>query len=159
MARTTPDVPTHHQYGKISVQCHWHGDQGTDGENRGEGQSPIVTWMATVLRDGEWDMSIEDLAALLTIDGNTYLSASAATWNITRHTDTKVDEYYMRYASEMDSVQPKAIAKELQEYVVDKMYWSTVSGSPFYQVAQSWMKGYVFNKEFEVHYETVWLDK
>lgn len=118
-----------------------------------------VTWMATVLRDGEWDMSIEDLAALLTIDGNTYLSASAATWNITRHTDTKVDEYYMRYASEMDSVQPKAIAKELQEYVVDKMYWSTVSGSPFYQVAQSWMKGYVFNKEFEVHYETVWLDK
>ncbi len=118
-----------------------------------------VTWMATVLRDGEWDMSIEDLAALLTIDGNTYLSASAATWNITRHTDTKVDEYYMRYASEMDSVQRKAIAKELQEYVVDKMYWSTVSGSPFYQVAQSWMKGYVFNKEFEVHYETVWLDK
>ncbi len=118
-----------------------------------------VTWMSTVLRDGDWDMSIEDLAALLTIDGNTYLSASAATWNISRHTDTKVDEYYTRYASEMDSVQRKAIAKELQEYVADKMYWSTVSGSPFYQVAQSWMKGYVFNKEFEVHYETVWLDK
>ena len=118
-----------------------------------------VTWMATVLRDGEWDMSIEDLAALLTIDGNTYISASTATWNIARHTDTKVDEYYARYASEMDSVQRKAIAKELQEYVTDNMYWSTVSGSPFYQVAQPWMKGYVFNKEFEVHYETVWLDK
>lgn len=118
-----------------------------------------VTWMASVLRDGEWDMSIEDLAALLTIDGNTYISASTATWNIARHTDTKVDEYYARYASEMDSVKRKALAKELQEYVTENMYWSTVSGSPFYQVAQSWMKGYVFNKEFEVHYETVWLDK
>lgn len=118
-----------------------------------------VTWMSTVLRDGDWDMSIEDLAALLTIDGNSYLSASAASWNISRHTDTKVDEFYVRYASEMDSMKRKAIAKEMQEYVTDKMYWNTVSGSPFYQVAQSWMQGYVFNKEFEVHYETVWLDK
>jgi peptide/nickel transport system substrate-binding protein len=118
-----------------------------------------VTWMATVLRDGDWDMSIEDLAALLTIDGNTYISASTATWNIARHTDTKVDEYYARYASEMDAVKRRAIAKALQEYVTDKMYWNTVSGSPFYIVAQPWVKGYVFNKEFEVHYETIWLEK
>ena len=39
------------------------------------------------------------------------------------------------------------------------MYWNDVSGSPFFQVAQPWVKGYVFNSEFEVHYDTVWLDK
>ena len=38
------------------------------------------------------------------------------------------------------------------------MYWNTISGSPFYMVAQPWMKGYV-NAEFEVHYHKVWLDK
>jgi hypothetical protein len=43
--------------------------------------------------------------------------------------------------------------------MADKLYWNTVSGSPFYQVAQSWMKGYTFNAEFEVHYDTVWLDR
>ena len=26
----------------------------------------------------------------------------------------------------------RAIAKELQEYMADKLYWNTVSGSPFY---------------------------
>ncbi len=118
-----------------------------------------VTWMAAVIRDGEWDMSVEDLAALLTIDGNSYLSASSATWNLARHTDTKVDDYYVQYASEMDTTKRQAIAKEMQEYVTKNMYWSTVSGSPFFQVGQKWMKGYIFNKEFEVHYETVWLDK
>jgi hypothetical protein len=39
------------------------------------------------------------------------------------------------------------------------MYWNVISGSPFYMVAQPWMKGYTYNAEFEVHYHTVWLDK
>ncbi len=118
-----------------------------------------VTLSATVIRDGEFDLLVEDAAALLTIDGNNYLSVSDATWNLSRHTDTKIDQLYVEYASEMDSVQRAAIAKELQEYMADKLYWNTVSGSPFHQAAQPWVKGYVYNAEFEVHYNTVWLDK
>jgi hypothetical protein len=37
--------------------------------------------------------------------------------------------------------------------------WNTVSGSPFYQVAQPRMKDYVYQAEFKVHYKKVWLDK
>ena len=118
-----------------------------------------VTWMNTVLQDAEWDMQVEDLLSLLTLDSNAYLSAVGSSWNQSRHIDQKINEYYTQYAREMDATKRAAIAKELQEYAVDKLYWNAVSGSPFYQVAQSWMKGYVFNKEFEVHYETVWLDK
>ena len=123
-----------------------------------------VTWMNTTIQDAPWDMYVEDLLSLLTLDSNAYLSSAwgtptASTWTTSRHTDTKVDDYYARYARELDSVKRKAIAKELVEYVVDKMYWNVVSGSPFYMVAQPWMKGYVYNAEFEVHYETVWLDK
>ena len=43
--------------------------------------------------------------------------------------------------------------------MADKMYWNNISGSPFYMVAQPWMKGYTYNAEFEVHYDKVWLDK
>jgi ABC-type transport system substrate-binding protein len=118
-----------------------------------------VTWMNTALQDAEWDMQVEDLLSLLTLDSNAYLSAVGSSWNQSRHTDKKINEYYAQYAREMDATKRAAIAKEFQEYAVDKLYWNAVSGSPFYQVAQSWMKGYVFNKEFEVHYETVWLDK
>jgi ABC-type transport system substrate-binding protein len=123
-----------------------------------------VTWMNTALQDAPWDMYIEDLLSLLTLDSNFYLSrafldAKAASWATPRHTDTKVDDYYASYAREMDAVKRKAIAKELQEYVTDKMYWNVISGSPFYMVAQPWMKGYTYNAEFEVHYKQVWLDK
>jgi peptide/nickel transport system substrate-binding protein len=118
-----------------------------------------VTWMNQVLKDGPWDLEVEDLLSLLTLDSNAYLSVTDSSWNQSRHTDTKVDEYYARYAAEMDPEKRKAIAKEFQEFMADKLYWNAVSGSPFYQVAQPWMKGYTYNAEFEVHYETVRLDK
>jgi ABC-type transport system substrate-binding protein len=118
-----------------------------------------VTWMNTTLQDGPWDMYVEDLLSLLTIDSNGYLSNSTSTWSHPRHNDPKVDEFYARYGKEMDPTKRKVIGKELLEYMVDKMYWNNVSGSPFYMVAQPWVKGYVYNAEFEVHWDTVWLDK
>ena len=65
-----------------------------------------------------------------------------------RHNDPKVDEFYARYARELAGKR-KTIAKELVEFMVDKMYWNNISGSPFYMVAQPWMKGYTYNAEFE----------
>ena len=118
-----------------------------------------TTWLVTSTQDGAFDMFVEDLASLLTVDQNSYLSASTAAWNHSRHTDAKIDDFYARYAREMDPLKRKTIAKEFQEYSVDKLYWNTISGSPFYQAAQPWMKDYVFQAEFKVAYKKVWLDK
>jgi peptide/nickel transport system substrate-binding protein len=123
-----------------------------------------VSWMNTTLGDGPWDMYVEDLLSLLTIDSNGYLSTAyvstkSSAWSHPRHTDTKVDEYYDRYAKELDSKKRQVLAKEFLEYMANNMYWNTISGSPFYMVGQPYMKGYTYNAEFEVHYLKVWLDK
>ncbi len=118
-----------------------------------------VSWMNTTLNDGPWDMYVEDLLSLITLDSNGYLSNSTSTWSHPRHNDKRVDELYARYAREMDVPKRKAIAKEIQEFFVENMYWNNISGSPFFMVAQPWMKGYTYTAEFEVHYNTVWLDK
>jgi peptide/nickel transport system substrate-binding protein len=118
-----------------------------------------VTWMNTALNDGPFDAHVEDLLSLLTLDSNGFLSAAGAAWNQSRHTDMKINEYYDKYARELDAAKRKVIAKELVEYMADKLYWNTISGSPFYMVAQPWVKGYTYNAEFEVHWDTTWLDK
>jgi len=118
-----------------------------------------VSWMNTTLQDGPWDMYVEDLLSLITLDSNAYLSNSSSVWSHPRHNDKRVDELYARYAREMDPQKRKAIAKEIQAFFVENMYWNNISGSPFYMVAQPWVKGYTFNAEFEVHYDRVWLDK
>jgi peptide/nickel transport system substrate-binding protein len=118
-----------------------------------------VSWMNTTLQDGPWDMYVEDLLSLITLDSNGYLSNSTSTWSHPRHNDKRVDELYARYAREMDPAKRKVIAKEIQEFFVENMYWNNISGSPFFMVAQPWVKGYTYNAEFEVHYDKVWLDK
>jgi peptide/nickel transport system substrate-binding protein len=118
-----------------------------------------VSWMNSTLQDGPWDMYVEDLLSLITLDSNAYLSNSTSTWSHPRHNDKRVDELYARYAREMDAEKRKAIAREIQEFFVENMYWNNISGSPFYMVAQPWMKGYTYNAEFEVHYDRVWLDR
>ena len=110
-------------------------------------------------QDGQYDMHVEDLLSLLTLDSNAFLTVTTGSWNGSRHTDTKVDDYYARYGREMDPAKRKVIAREFVEYMADKLYWNTISGSPFYMVAQPWVKGYTYNAEFEVHWDTVWLDK
>src|SRR5207249_7109231 len=57
-----------------------------------------VTWMNVATQDGPFDMYVEDLLSLLTLDSNAFLSASSAAWNHSRHTDTRIDDYYARYA-------------------------------------------------------------
>src|SRR5882672_4597001 len=118
-----------------------------------------VSWMATATQDGPFDMYVEDLLSLITIDSNTLLSHSTAPWNTTRHTDIRIDEYYARYAREMDPSKRKVIAREFQEFSGETLYWNTISGSPFYEVAQPWMKDYVYNAEWKILYKKVWLDK
>src|SRR6266581_1529469 len=49
-----------------------------------------VSWMNVATLDGHFDMYVEDLASLMTVDQNSFLSASTASWNSTRHTDPKV---------------------------------------------------------------------
>src|SRR4029077_19818312 len=109
-----------------------------------------VSWMNTATQDGPFDMYNEDLASRMVLDQNTFLSASTASWNSARHTDPKVDEYYARYAREMDPAKRKAIAGEFHDFSADKLYWNAISAAPCYQVAQPWMKDYVYQAEFKV---------
>jgi len=118
-----------------------------------------ITWMNAYTKDGPYDMHVEDLLSLLTLDSNEFINTTKAAWNGTRHTDVKIDEYYAKYSKELDPVKRKAIAKEFQEYQADQVIWNAISGSPFFMIAQPWVKGYTYNAEFEVHWNTVWLDK
>ncbi len=105
-------------------------------------------------------MYVEDLLSLLTLDSNAYLSATARPPGTSRATPTRRSTTTTPATrGRWTRRKRKAIAKEFRRVQADKLYWNTISGSPFYMVAQPWMKDYTYNAEFEVHYDTVWLDK
>src|ERR1043166_6733911 len=72
-----------------------------------------ISWMNSTLQDGPWDMYVEDLLSLITIDSNAYLSTAyvstkSSAWSHPRPTDTKAADYYPRYARELDPPRPRA---------------------------------------------------
>jgi hypothetical protein len=103
-------------------------------------------------------MYVEDLASLLIVDQNAYLSASTAFRNSTRAHRPQGQRILCPVRARDGPGEAQGPRQGLQEFMVDKFYWNTISGSPFYQIAQPWMKGYVNQAEFKVHYKKVWLD-
>jgi hypothetical protein len=84
-------------------------------------------------------------------DQNTLLPAALR--RNTNDTPTPVDDFARQAGDDPAS---KAIAREFQEY--DRQTEHD-PGSPFYEVAQPWMKDYVYQSEWKVLYKKVWLDK
>ena len=65
------------------------------------------------------------------------------------HDGAKVDAAAVKFS--IDRIVDPATRSSMRTY--------TISGSPFYEVAQPWMKDYVYQSEWKVLYKKVWLDK
>lgn len=107
----------------------------------------------------EFDLALEDLAALLTVEHNSYIMETKAPMNLANIVDTKVDELFVQYRQEMDPVKREKIGHDLQRYVAQNMYWGNLTGSPLPVALQHDIKGYMYRDHFKVQFETVWLDR
>jgi peptide/nickel transport system substrate-binding protein len=120
-----------------------------------------VTWMTYMVGKNrcQWAQTVEDLAAILTVHHNSYLTETTAPFNATCHTDTNVDAFYRRLKLAPTAAERDAIAAELQRYMVENMLWVTISASPHFKALRKHVKDFVYQGEFKFLLERVWLDK
>jgi len=107
----------------------------------------------------EFDLAMEDLAALLTVEHNGYIMESKAPMSLANITDTRVDEMFNEFRMEMDQAKRQQIGYDLQRYVAQNAYWGALTGSPLPVALQNDVKGYMYRDHFKVQFETVWLDR
>ncbi|MBI3329639.1 MAG: ABC transporter substrate-binding protein [Nitrospinae bacterium] len=120
-----------------------------------------VTWMAEMVGKLRctWDQTVEDLLALLTVHNNLHILEAASSWNLACHNDTKLDEYHRRLERTASADERQKLSEEFQRYMIENMYWASVSGSPHYKVHRKHVKDFHFQAEFKFLLEQVWLDK
>jgi ABC-type transport system substrate-binding protein len=107
----------------------------------------------------EFDMLLEDLAALLTVEHNGYLIEKSAPMSLPNTTDDKVDEMFAAYRKEMDTAKREQIGYDLQRYVADNMYWGSLTGSPIPIALQNRVQDFVYRDHFKVQFERVWIQQ
>ncbi len=107
----------------------------------------------------EYDLAMEDLAALLTVEHNSYIMETTAPMSLANILDTKVDDLFAQFRREIDPMKREKIGHDLQRYVAEQMYWGNLTGSPLPVALQNDVKGYIYRDHFKVQFETVWLDR
>lgn len=120
-----------------------------------------VTWMTYIVGKNrcQWEQTVEDLASVLTVHHNSYVSETTATANISCHSDKKVDELYRQIKLAPTEAERQPRNEELLRYVAENMYWVNVSTSPHFKALRNHVKDFVYQGEIKFFLEQVWLDK
>ncbi len=117
------------------------------------------TWIDLVTKKHEFELGIEDFAALTDINMRSWnlMSTSASNYNGIK--DAKVDELIATWRRTVDPEARKAVSHELQTILADQIYWASLSGAPFHQAHRDRVKGYRFYEQLRLALESVWVDK
>jgi ABC-type transport system substrate-binding protein len=120
-----------------------------------------VTWMTYMVGKNrcQWEQTVEDLASVLTVHHNSYVSEAGAPANLSCHNDEKVNELYRQIKLAPTEAERQQRNEELQRYVVENMYWVNVSTSPHFKALRNYVKDFVYQGEIRFSLEPVWLDK
>ncbi|MBI3325730.1 MAG: ABC transporter substrate-binding protein [Nitrospinae bacterium] len=120
-----------------------------------------VTWMTYMVGKHrcQWEQTVEDLASILTVHHNSYISVTTARANLACHTDTKVDALYREIQLAPTEAERQKIGEVLQRHIVENMLWVNVTTSPHFKAHRKHVKDFVYQGEFKFLLEKVWLDK
>lgn len=120
-----------------------------------------VTWMTYMVGKNrcQWDQTVEDLASILTVHHNSYISEAGAAFNLSCHDDKKVNELYRQIKLAPTEAERQQRSEELLRYMLDNMYWVSVSTSPHFKALRKHVKDFVYQGELRFALEKVWLDK
>jgi peptide/nickel transport system substrate-binding protein len=120
-----------------------------------------VTWMTYMVGKNrcQWDVSVEDLASVLTVHHNSYISEVGAAFNLSCHSDQKVNDMYRQIKLAPTEEERQQRSEAVLRYMLENMYWVSVSTSPHFKAIRNHVKDFVYQGELKFSLEQVWLDK
>jgi ABC-type transport system substrate-binding protein len=120
-----------------------------------------VTWMTYMVGKNrcQWEQTVEDLASILTVHHNSYISETSAAFNLSCHSDTKVDELYRQIKLAPTEAERHQIGEVLQRHMLENMYWVNLTTSPHFKAIRKHVKDFDYQGELKFLLEKVWLEK
>lgn len=73
--------------------------------------------------------------------------------------DRNLEALVYKWRETLDAAQRRQISEDMQRLLADQMYWVNVSGYPFFQAYQEYVKDFTFYDQTNFALEKVWLKK
>jgi peptide/nickel transport system substrate-binding protein len=116
-------------------------------------------WLDRFLREYNYQMALEDFGALLDINQRSVSFFRGAKSNYMGVESPELEALTLKWRRQVDAADRRETAYAMQRLMADQMYWCNITGSPYYQAYQDYVKGYPFMNQVYVFWETTWLDK
>jgi peptide/nickel transport system substrate-binding protein len=107
----------------------------------------------------DYQMAMEDFGALVDINQRSVSFFRDAKSNYGGLESPEIEDLTMKWRREPDEAKRTEITHDIQRAFAKDMLWCNVTGSPYFQAYQDYVKGYHFMNQLYVRWETTWLDK
>ncbi|OGL58993.1 MAG: hypothetical protein A3J27_08135 [Candidatus Tectomicrobia bacterium RIFCSPLOWO2_12_FULL_69_37] len=118
-----------------------------------------ATWVSQFVLKRAADMTIQDTLPTFDMNSGSHTFYSKTFLDYYQAKDPKADALVEEWRSTIDPKKQIEISHRLQRYIVEQGYYPAVSGSPYYQAARDYVKGFVFLNKLNFTLRDVWLDK
>jgi len=116
-------------------------------------------WLDRFLGKHEFQMAMEDFGALVDINQRSVSFFRDAKSNYGGLESPEIEDLTMKWRREPDEAKRTEITHDMQRAFAKDMLWCNVTGSPYFQAYQDYVKGYHFMNQLYVRWETTWLNK
>ena len=116
-------------------------------------------WLDRFLRQYDYQMAMEDFGALVDINQRSVSFFRGAKSNYGGLESPEIEDLTMKWRREPDAGKRTEIAHDIQRTFAKDMLWCNVTGSPYFQAYQDYVKGYHFMNQLYVRWESTWLNK
>ncbi len=106
-----------------------------------------------------YQMFMEDFGALVDINQRSVSFFRGAKSNYGGLESPEIEDLIMKWRREVSAEGRKQITHDIQRAFAKDMYWCNITGSPYFQAYQDYVKGYHFMNQLYVRWETTWLNK
>lgn len=107
----------------------------------------------------DFDMYVSGFADLLDINMRSVSFVKGGQSNYLGIDDAQLEELVQQWRRSLDAETRKAISADMQRLLADKMYWTNLTGYPFFQAHTAKVKDFRFYGQAYFFLETVWLEK
>jgi len=107
----------------------------------------------------EYDQVVNFSSHIVDPFGRSFVLDSRQGANAANHKDAQVDALLDRLALAPTAEEFRRFGGDLQEYLYKHMIYMSATSLPSIQAARDYVKGYVYERGFEVRFEATWLDK
>lgn len=107
----------------------------------------------------DFDMVVSNFGSLVDINMRSVSFFHGAQSDYMGINDPKLEALVYKWRATIDETQRQKVSADIQRLIADQVYWVNVTGYPFFQAYQDYVKDFVFYDQTFFGLEKVWLNK